>query len=243
MSILRSCCTALCAVFAPLLPAQDGSGQPVRAATGEQAAEASAKAPPRAGLVVGVVDLEKAMELYPKALKERERLQKLKESYDEQLQQVTKRLEELKALLPALREGTMERARKQLELEQAMQARQGLAKLLEADLQLEDMRVLLAIYEDIEIAVAQLAKDRGVHVVLRLDTQQEKPDDGDKLAPRQVQRRLEVFDRRKVWFAAEELDLTPALIKMLQVPLELPKSAAPKGDEPPAPQGGGKDGK
>ena len=234
MSTFASWMVVSCVAAASLLTAQD---KPLPSAGGGAAADASARPQVPSGLVIGVVDLGKAFDVYPRTIKERERLQKLAGSYDEQIQGVTKRIEELKALLPLLKEGTRERNQKQLEYELALKQRQGLAQLFGDELQAEQMRMQLSIYEDLETAVARLAKDRGVQLVLRLDaTKVDAATEGDKSPLKQVQSRLMTIEARQVLFAGEQLDLTPALIKMLQVPLE----PAP-GEAPPAPAGNGKD--
>lgn len=209
MSMSHCWLAAVFAAVVSVLPAQDqGKPAPRPVAPG--------------GLVVGIVDLGKAFDLYPRTIKERERLQKIADSSRDQVDKVTKRIEELRAMIPMLKEGAIERETKQLDLEIAMREREGLAKLLNDQLQLETMRMQLAIYEDVEAAITRLAKDRGVHVVLRTDQKDTAPPEtGDKTHPKAVQGRVFAFERRQVWFAAEELDLTSDLIKLLQVwPLE-----------------------
>jgi Skp family chaperone for outer membrane proteins len=217
MSILRSCAAAASIAVAPLVPAQD---QKPPAPSADAAVEASARPGAGRGLVVGVVDLGKAFDTYPRVVKERERLKKMHDSYDEQIQQVSKRIEEIKGLIPLLKEGSRERSQKQLEYELALQQRTGLSKLFNEELGAETMRMHLSIYEDLEAAIGKLARDRGVDLVLRLDDADlQAQSDGEK-SMKQVQNRLVTFERRQVWFATAQLDLTSDLIKMLQVPLE-----------------------
>ena len=226
----------MCAVLGTSLPAQDNASS-ARAAD----ATAAKKAPP-ANLVVGVVDLDKAMEQYPKFIAGQKTLRLANNNYDEQMQQQTKRIDELKASVQLLREGTKERELKRIELDQAMQLRSNLAKVYDADLQLENMRLQIECYQDLETALAQIAKDRGVHLVLRLDGEP-RPKSDEPLNSNQIQRRMLTFERRKVWFAADELDLTAALIKATAVPLDPAQDAPkdpPKGETPPAPNKDGK---
>jgi Skp family chaperone for outer membrane proteins len=218
MSILRCGAAAVCAAIVSVLPGQEQAvGRPV--------------AP--AGLVVGTVDIGKAFDLYPRTIKERERLQKIADGSKQQIDEITKRIEELKGSILVLAEGSFDREVKQLDLETAMQKRQGLAKMLGEQLQLEQMRMQLSIYEDLDAAIARLARDRGVHLVLRTEVKDTTATDPADKSPKTVQGRVFAFERRQVWFGAEELDLTSDLIKLLQVwPLEpaKPAPAAPLGD-------------
>lgn len=186
-------------------------------------------------LVVGTVDFDKAFNAYPRTAKEHERLQKIADGSKKQVEQLTARIEELKASIATLAEGSFEREAKQFDLEMAMQQRQGLAKLLGDQLDAERMRVQLAIYEDLDAAIQRLAQDRGVQLVLRAEPMPPAPG-ADKASLRDVRERVITFERRQVWFAAQQLDLTADLIKLLQVwPLDDGKD---KPKAPAAPAGG-----
>ncbi|MBX3464852.1 MAG: OmpH family outer membrane protein [Planctomycetes bacterium] len=215
MSILR-CWAVLAATFVCCLPGQD---RPASRPAGST------------GLVVGTVDVNKAYDLYPRTQKERERLKKLADGSQAQIDKVSRRIEELKASVMVLNEGTLEREAKQLDLEMAMAERNGLAKLLGDQFEFEQLRMRLAIYEDIDAAITHLARDRGVHLVLRLKPAERANEAADK-TPKAVQGRVLEFERREVWFAADELDLTSDLIKLLQVwPLQPARDGAtPLGD-------------
>lgn len=229
MSTFRSRCLLFSTLLLPALPAQDGKAPPPSPAATTGTAEATAKRTTASGLVVGVVDLGKAFDLYPRTVKEREKLQKLADSYREQISGLEKRMDEVKALLGQLKEGTRQRAQAALELELAQAQRRGLIQLADDDIQQETLRMQLAIYEDLEKAVQQVAKDKGVHLVLRIDAEDAALGDADKNSPKQVSGRLRAFEMRQVLFASEELDLTASLIKLLQVPLEPVKPEAPGG--------------
>jgi len=241
---------AVCAAVVSVLPAQDNAAP---AAASRAAATADGSPPservhrpmPSTGLVVGIVDLGKAFDLYPRTIKERERLQKLADNARDQIDKVSKRIQELRGTIEILKEGSFERDAKQLDLELAMNERQGLAKLLNDQMQLETMRMQLSIYEDLDAAIQRLAKDRGVHLVMRTEVKDTAPpENGDKASPKSVQNRVFAYERRQVWFAAEELDLTADLIKLLQVwPLESSKDAPaspPSAGDDKAGGGGGR---
>lgn len=227
-----STCTPIllfCSLLALALPAQDG-GAP---------GDAAAKRTLPNGLVVGVVDLAKAFDVYPRTIEERKRLTALNKAFVDQLKEMEGRRDELKNAIPLLKEGSRERNQKLLELELSQQRLRAQAQLFEDEMQAETMRMQLAIYHDLETAVQQLAKDKGVHVVLRIDSEdKEDAADVEKASSKELVARLRAFESRQVLFAAAELDLTSALIKRIQVPVE------PTKENPPAaPQGNGKDGK
>lgn len=211
------------------LPAQDGAPSPN---------DATQKRTLPNGLVVGVVDLAKAFDVYPRTIEERKRLTALNKSFVDQLKEMEGRRDELKTAISLLKEGSRERNQKVLELELAQQRLRAQAQLFEDEMQNETMRMQLSIYHDLEAAVQQLARDRGVHLVLRIDAEDKEDPADDKASGKQIVGRLRAFESRQVLFAAAELDLTSALIKRIQVPVE------PMKDAPPVPPpGDGKDGK
>lgn len=176
--------------------------------------------------VIAVVDFAKVLENYPKAIAERERLDKLRRGAREQVDALTRRIKEAQEQLGIIEEGTMEHARRQLDIELMAQQRPALTKLLNEQLALEEMKVDIVLYEDAEFAVAKVAKERGVQIVLRKLA--ELPPRGDNESPKETQARVMTFDRRQVWYAAPEVDLTPHVIKFLQVPLQRPVAGQDK---------------
>lgn len=223
------------------LPAQDKSpvsGSPVPVAqpvgsqavgsqpVGAQPVDAAARA--KNAPMIGVVDLDKAIELYPKAIAERERLQNLSKQLSERINGLTKQIDQIKAEMTVLKEGSDDREDKEYELAQALKNREGTANFLKSkfDRQLEKFELM--IYQDLEAAVAQVAKASGVQIVLRV-----RPSPGFEDAAKEgsnaQKQKLASFDRRQVWFASDEVDLTPALIKLLRLPVEAKSGAdAPK---------------
>ncbi|MCA8964334.1 MAG: OmpH family outer membrane protein [Planctomycetes bacterium] len=229
---------AACLAVSGLLSAQDG--KPVAASAEKQAsAQKQDGAPVKVAVapVVAVVDFAKVLDVYPKAVAERERLNALRKSFNDQMDALTKRIEELKLQVPLYPEGSREQAMKQLDLETLMQQRPALAKLLNEQLQIEEMRKDVALYEDVDIAVAKVAKDRGVHIVLR--KMSDLPERTDDAGIKEIRDRVVAYDRRQVWYVAPEVDLTPHVIKFMQVPIERPKASADGGK---GAGGGNKDG-
>jgi Skp family chaperone for outer membrane proteins len=178
-------------------------------------------------MLVGTVDLVRAFDQYPKWIRLRNELGDTKKRFEEQLSQATKVVEEIKARIGATAQGSEERKRAEFELEMALQQREWSAKMLREKLDLEESRALLAVYEDVESAIAVVAKARGVILVQRVHDLGPSPGEIGKLTAKDVQGRLMAFERKQVWFAATEIDLTNDLIKQLLVPVA---ETAPKAD-------------
>lgn len=189
--------SALALACAVALPAQE---------TGKPATPAPLK--------VGVIDLQKAMDNYPAAVQDQKRLQEMSKQFDAQLGERTKAIEELKAQRSSgiYKPGSMELLQIELRINIALQEREGLAKLLSEQFDREYQKWELSFYDDMEFAVTAVAKERGVDIVLRADDYE--PDDKD---PRAVKQRYDMLRKRAVWFASAQVDLTPHLIKYLQV--------------------------
>lgn len=232
---------AALAAAASLLPAQDKPAAAPAAAPAPSAAPAEASAKTRAQLTIGVVDLDKAFSLYPRAIAERERLQAMSKGFREKVEAVTKVINQLREDLALLKEGSDEYEWKQYERSEALKRREALNNLLKIQFDREREKYLVAMYEDLEVAIAEVAKARGVQLVLRLSPTPE-PEDGQKDVQKQ---KLMNYEMRQLLYAGDEVDLTAAVIKFLQVPLE-PRKPAPKpdagpGKAAPSKDAGGKD--
>jgi len=237
MANFRIRIAAALAALASLLPAQENTNPP-----GSDSKPTDAAGRVR-GVTIGVVDLDKAIDQYPKAIAERDRLQKLLQELGDRLNAESKRIDGIKADLSLLKEGSDQRELKEWELGKAMNDHKALASLLRAQFDRQVERFEIAIYQDLELAVAQVAKDRGVQIVLRVRPQG-VPSDGGKEPANAQQARLQGFNRRDVWYHADEVDLTPALIKYLLVPIDVKKieggkPEAGKSETPPAPKPAG----
>jgi Skp family chaperone for outer membrane proteins len=192
----------------------------------------AARATP-AGPVLGTVDLVKAFDQYPKWIQLKGELAKMSEQFEDQIKQLTKRLDELRATINATAPDSDERKRAEFELDLGLQQRQWLAKTLRDKARAEEAKALLAVYEDVEAAVAVVARNRGVALVQRVHELGPSPGDIGKLGAKEVENRLMAFERKQVWFAAAEIDLTDDLIKQLMVPVA--GGSKPTGAAPPKP--------
>lgn len=208
---------AVVGVGASLATARLAAQDPI----GKQSVPVEAKAGrgPATGLTIGTVDLVKAFDQYPKWIQLKGELAKLSDQYEEQLKQLTKRLDELRATINATAPDSDERKRAEFELDMGLQQRQWLAKTLRDKARAEEAKALLAVYEDVEAAIAVVARNRGVAMVQRVHDLGPAPADLAKLGAKDVENRLMAFERKQVWFASVEIDLTDDLIKQLMVPV------------------------
>lgn len=163
---------------------------------------------------VAVIDFAKVIEAYPKAAQEKKRLDEMRAALVAGLKVEEDKLKDLRLERDGFNPGTRERALKELEMDVALRRINGLRQVYEADLNEQFDKFLAQTYDEIEVAIAQCAKARGVQLVLR--THRDTTED-DSLS---IKSRLQ--DRRIVWYAANEIDLTPHVIKLLQVPLAAP---------------------
>lgn len=167
------------------------------------------KAAPRA-MPVGVVDFAKILEAYPKAIEERQQLDALMAQRQTELDQFQKRISEISVLRDNFKEGSSEWLNTDLELQLAVRAIEGKRQIFQQELRDQRERFYVSMLEDMQRAVAMVAKERQVGLVLRVH---------EDLLDGSVDTKARIFESRVVWFAAEEIDLTPAVIKLLQVPL------------------------
>ncbi len=183
-------------------------------------AEASSKSGQTgASPLVGVVDLAKAFDQYPKSIKMKSELDGMAKTFEDRIKSMSKAIDEMKGTIAVLGAESDERRQKEFEYELAIQQRQGLVKIMRERLDLEEMRLSLMVYEDLEQAITTVAKARGVALVLRVQDMGPPSTDLAKMPAKAVQGRFNAFERRQVWFASEQVDLTGDLIKLLMVPL------------------------
>ncbi|MFN3239938.1 MAG: OmpH family outer membrane protein [Planctomycetota bacterium] len=190
-------------------------------AQGPQNANASKSAAnqPAGGVVVGVIDVVKAVEQYPRYIKLRGELEASIQQYEEQLKEMSARGNELRGTIQVLAEGSQERADKEFEYKMLLQTQDYRRKAYRDRMQLQDLRNTLAVYEDLEYVIGVVAKRKGVSLVLSKRALPQTVQPIAEMSPSEVQGRVKAFDERKVWFASKELDLTGDVIKELMIPV------------------------
>ena len=187
---------------------------------------------------IGVVDLAKALEAYPKAIKMQQEFNKLKDALLQDLTKIDAASKEALENIKAVGENSEEGRERMFQYDGLRQLLEFKQKRMNEKLAIADMRKDLELYEDLEVAVAKVAKNRGVQLVVRKYDPGPAPGFPDKATNKelmQMQERLRMFERRQVWYSTDEIDLTGDLIKLLQVPLEKDAAAPAKSAEPPKP--------
>lgn len=180
--------------------------------------------------VVGVVDVDRALEMHPKMPAERERLDALNKGYKERLDALTKQLKQLDSDIGLMEPGSDQAEMAVHELKSGKGRLDLMRALARREWEAERDKGLVALYQDAERAITAVAKAKGIQIVVRkhaIPTGEDLSKDEDR-AQRQ---RLVAYDARSVWFAAEEVDLTGAVIKFLAVPGETKDAGATKGDD------------
>jgi Skp family chaperone for outer membrane proteins len=216
-----------------LLSAQDAGKTP-----GPVAVDAAAKAV--VAPTIGVVDFVKAFDQYPRYIEMRTQLDALGKTYDDRLKEMSKTIDELRGQLKMIKEDSDERAEREFAVERAIADQRALAKILRDRLDVENMRMMVLVYQDFEEAIRRVAEKRGMTLVLRVHDMGDAVSDPGKLSPKNVETRIAGFERKQVWFAAAPIDITQDVIKLLMVPLDDNKGGEQKA--PAAPAGPQKDG-
>jgi Skp family chaperone for outer membrane proteins len=133
-----------------------------------------------------------------------------------------------------------ERRELEMQFELRQQERAMFAKAANERIDLATARAQIVVYEIIEQAIAKVAKARGALLVFRMQEFEVPTTTPDKLTPRGVQNRIIPLERRNVWYAAPEADLTGDVIKELLVWPDDTPAAPQKAPAPPSsPRTGG----
>lgn len=185
----------------------------------------------------GVVDIVAAVEQYPRYIKLRGELDERMRGYKDQLTQLAKELDELRGTIGVLDEESDERKERQFQLQMGLYRQDYLRKTFGERMQFAEARMLVQIYADLEVAIARVAKQRGVALVLRKHVIDPASGPVEQIGADELDQRLKSFERQLVWYADGALDLTGDVIKLLQVPL-VPERAASGGSQPTPTRGG-----
>lgn len=191
-----------------------------------------------AGPVVGVVDLDKAIENYPRWIELQERVKAMSKQAEERMKQFQAKLEDARGTVKVTNPDSEEGKQAQFQLEITQQEGKFLYNALNEKLDAEQAKAMLAIFEDLEKAIPVVAKARGVSLVLRVHQVPKAP--AGITEQRAITGRLRAFENKQVWFASEEVDLTPDLIKYLMVPRDGDKAATPPKNDAERKDGAGK---
>lgn len=195
------------------MPAQNG-GKAANASTKSQRAGSQA-----AGPVVGVIDVGAIVDQYPVFIQMRADLDKRFGQFNEQLKASTEKLEQMRMTLQTMGEDAPQRADFEHQYKMALQNHDYQRKSANDQLANEELRMMLLIYEDLDFAVSKVAKKRGVTLVVPKRDIPMSATPVKDMKIREVEDRVGAFQRRTVWYAAKEVDMTGAVIKYMQDPL------------------------
>tara|TARA_R110002072_G_scaffold228234_3_gene385035 strand:+ start:3536 stop:4297 length:762 start_codon:yes stop_codon:yes gene_type:complete len=171
------------------------------------------------GPVVGVIDVSKAMDQYPVYIKLRTAVDAKYASFQEQLKGQVKQLQELQVSIQAMGQDVPERAEAEHQYKMGLQTQDFRRKYFNDLLAAEELRMMLEVYEDLDFAVAKVAKKVGVTLVLQKRDIPPSPVPIADMQQREVQARVGAFQSRTVWFASKEIDITGDVIKYMMTPL------------------------
>lgn len=159
----------------------------------------------QAPLPVGVVDFVKVFDNYPKYTEAKKQLD---QQFKDALADENNKLQELRAQQDMAKPGTYQRAMADNDFEATLRHFQRRKDLL-ADKLHDDFAHLLAdCYQEAEAVIARVAGQQQLALVLRRHDWLGTGADADK---------VQVYERRVVWHADQELDITAAVIKELQL--------------------------
>lgn len=192
------------------------------------------KQPPSSAPTVGVIDVGAIVDQYPVFIKMRAALDTRFGEFQKQIKASTEKLEQMRMTLGSMAEDAPQRAEFEFQYKMALQNHDFQRKAANDQLGNEELRMMLLIYEDLDYAVAKVASKRGATVVMPKRDILPSPVSVQDMKMREVQDRVGAYQRRTVWFAAKEIDMTSAVIKYMQDPLPARTSPerAPKTGNP-----------
>lgn len=194
----------LLGAFAASLPGQNPA--PATEAKPQEAAPVA-----DAGLVaqVGVVDVDKVLDGYPKAREMKQRLAGMESEMNATLQQYKDELTQLKLEVDGWDQFTTQWADAQAKFEGKKAEAQSRRELLDRTLLFETYKVRDSLYRDIDRAVQELARKRKLLLVLPVFTvRDDEP----------LETRVPKMASRSVLYHESTLDLTEDVINLLMSP-------------------------
>jgi Skp family chaperone for outer membrane proteins len=171
---------------------------------------------------VGVVDFVKVFDAYPRAIEEGKRLDGVRKQLQEGFDRENKKLEDMHEQAKIHPKNSRERAQIEVDIDAGLRRLKGMADIADADMREQQEKRLVSAYEDIDAAVQAVAKEKGLKLVMRVHR-----DVGNDTTTG----KLRLYESRVVWYSTAEMDLTAAVIKLLQVPGSGAKDGAAKPND------------
>jgi Skp family chaperone for outer membrane proteins len=193
---------------------------------------------------VAVIDIAKAIDQYKVYIDLRTGLSKRVEDFQKQLKANAEQIEQLRVTITQIDEGLPQRAEAEHQYKMELQNQDFRRKYFNDLLAADEVRMMLRVYEDLDFALAKVAKRQGIGVVLPKREMPANPMPIADMRPREVEARVDMYQRRTVWFAADEFDITSDVIKFMMTPLPDRNSperagAQPSGEVPAGSNSGG----
>lgn len=182
--------------------------------------------------VVGVVDIATAIEQYPVFIKQRKVLQEQAQLLEARQAQLQEQLDQMRASLMVVTDAS-EREGRRFEYDMEQRRAEHEMSMAGERLRLANTRMMLAAFEDLDYAVAEVARQKGLLLVFKRERIPLNPAPIAEQSDTDVQRRAGAYESRKVLWAAAEIDITDAVIGFMQKPLpsrNAPERAGPAPD-------------
>lgn len=170
---------------------------------------------------VGVVDMVKVSDAYPRREQVKAMIAKREQELNDKLNEVKKKRDTLVLEIKALDRKSEEYAEKEHEIQMLDIEGEALDKRFGRKMQEISADALSQIYKEILAAVAEIAKQRGLLLVLRSR-------DAELMA--QMQRKPDPFENRDVLYFDKSLDISDDVIKLMKAN---PAPAVPEKGTPP----------
>ena len=215
---------------------------PVAASSSRQGGDQAAATSPA---VVGVIDIAQAIDQYKVHIDLRAKLKTRYESFQQEVQGAMKQIEELRVTIQNISEAAPERVEAEHQYKMALQNQDFRRKYFNDLLRVQETRLMLEVFEDLDFAVAKVAEKRGVTIVLPKRDIVRSPVPIADMQIDEVDARVNAFQNRTVWFAAKEVDMTGDVIKYMMAPLpdrSSPERAPAPVRQPSNTNGGGSQG-
>jgi Skp family chaperone for outer membrane proteins len=177
--------------------------------------------------LIGVVDMAKVFDQMPRWAALRAEVDRKAEGYRTPINELDRQIGEQVATIKMLSEGE-ERRDREIQIELLKQQRQALFARARERNKLDQARALLAAYDDADVAIAKVAKARGLLLVVRQHDLGKPPADAAKLPTDALDERLTLHERRGLLWADDGLDITADVVRELMVPPAPDKKDADK---------------
>jgi len=164
-------------------------------------------APRAAATSVGVCDVVEVFANYQRAKDLEEQMNERKKAFDAESNKRVKSIEALQIQLEGLATGSEEHNRLLQQIQRQTVERAVWSRMQEQSLMRDHLRLMKEVFAEVRKAVGEVAKDKGVDVVLQLEP--------NELTARTAAELVAQVDRRKVLYSADSINLTREVLRKL----------------------------